>query len=141
MNSGSREGVYLTETYRVVVLDLSHLEGDGEIVIEGFPTFEEAREFARRRTRDSLEQLRKRGQSAEQLRSAWAAMGETAVVVGSAPGEHYSGKSEIDFFIDHPASRRERNWVALRPGRKGPTGLQSSPVARTLQAVLKRLRG
>ncbi len=109
----------MMKTYKVAVFDLFHLENGDDFEIEGFASFETAKEFARRRTRDSLENLREerqkfgREESREGLRRAWDAMGENVVAVG--PGELYSAKNEVDHFIDNPASPEERDWLALDP--------------------------
>lgn len=109
----------MEKTYKVVVFDLFHLEDGDDFEIEGFPSFETAKEFARRRTRDSVEHLRaemrdfRREESRESLRRAWDVMGENVVAAG--PGELYSAKDEVDDFIDNPASSEERDWLALDP--------------------------
>lgn len=109
----------MEKTYKVVVFDLFHLEDGDGFEIEGFPSFETAKEFARRRTRDSVEHLREemrkfgREESSEALRRSWDAMGENVVAAG--PGELYSAKDEVDDFIDNPASPEERDWLALDP--------------------------
>lgn len=109
----------MEKTYKVVVFDLFHLEDGDDFDIEGFPSFENAKEFARRRTRDSVEHLREEIRNSapedarQALRRAWDAMGENVVAIG--PGELYSGKDEVDDFIGDPASSEERDWLALDP--------------------------
>ncbi len=86
------------------------MEPEHDYVIDDFPTLELAIEFARRRTRNSLETFRKPDQPKEELRKMWYMFGEDAVVLG---GDYY-GNSELDFFIDHPATSEERNWKAIK---------------------------
>jgi hypothetical protein len=61
----------------------------------------------------SLEELRKPDQKREELRYMWYQFGESAQVVGGWPDTTYFASSEIDYFIDNPASEEERNWVEL----------------------------
>ena len=101
-------------TWAVLVMEMGRYQDEeGESMVGGFASFERAREYARRRTRDSLEGLRKTGQTAEELRQLWLLYGEDAMVIG-APS--YKGFAELDFFIAHPASREECDWRALAPG-------------------------
>jgi hypothetical protein len=103
--------------YYVLICDMFHyLEPEHELQVDEFATLEQAREFARRRVRDSLEELRRPGQSREELRSLWYAFGEDATVVSECGG--YRGSSELDCFIDHPATAEERDWLALYPRKK-----------------------
>ena len=68
-------------TWAVIIFDrFRHGEPDGEILIEGFPSCELAREYATRRVRDSIEECRKTGQSEEEIRKIWNAYGESACV-------------------------------------------------------------
>ena len=102
----------MKESHAVLILDMSHpFDPSHEYRIEGFTDLSHANEFARRWVRDSVESLRKSGQSGSALRSLWYHYGEDAVV----PHSRYSGSSELDFFIDNPASREERDWQSLKP--------------------------
>lgn len=59
-------------SYTVLVLDMFHYgDTDEEIKVTGFKTLEAAREYARRRTRDSLEALRPETTDANELRDRW----------------------------------------------------------------------
>ena len=99
-------------SYSVLIIDMYHYQdSDGESTVDGFPSFELAREFARRRVRDSVEECRKPGQNRKRLREQWHMFGEDALVTG---GERYSGRDELDFFIDHPATAEERDWKAIK---------------------------
>lgn len=101
-------------TFSVRVLDLFHyMDEDAERVISGFATLELAREYARRRTRDSLEEQRPGSTDAEDLRRRWAMFGEDCLVVGDS----YSGADEVDAFVAQPATAAERDWVSLSPDR------------------------
>lgn len=114
------------ETYSVTVVDLFHPED--VIVYDGFPSFELAKEFARRRTRASLEGLRRDNPTVRSkvgLASAWRSLGENAIVTGGGPARAYAGKDEVDYFIDNPASGEDCDWsgfaaaagAKLRPDR------------------------
>src|SRR5687767_5304039 len=66
--------------YTVVIFDLAHeQEEDSEFRVTGFPTYELAKEFARRRVRDSIEELRKPDQTKEELKKLWLIYGENAL--------------------------------------------------------------
>jgi len=98
-------------TFSVMVLDMFHHGDEGSsYTVDGFPTLELAKEFARRWVRDSLEEMRSPTQTRAALREQWFAFGEDAVVLGG----NYSGCSELDFFIDHPAAPEERDWQAIK---------------------------
>ena len=99
------------ETYTVLIVDNFHMDPEEDYTVEGFPTPDLAIEYARRVTRDSLEQHRKNpDQTRESLRQAWYGFGESGSVIGS----DYHGRDELDFFIDHPAIPEERDWQAIR---------------------------
>ncbi|MGZ7033266.1 MAG: hypothetical protein ACXVIJ_14995, partial [Thermoanaerobaculia bacterium] len=48
-------------------------------------------------------------QSAEELKRLWFTFGEDCLVLGNS----YKGFSEIDYFIEHPATAEERDWVSI----------------------------
>jgi hypothetical protein len=98
-------------TFAVAVIDMyHHCDPDEQRTIEGFATVELAREYARRRTRDSLEELRPSAPDPKDLGHQWHAFGEDCCVIGG-----YCGAHELDFFIANPASAVERDWAALTP--------------------------
>jgi hypothetical protein len=97
--------------YEVLIIDMSYDE-EKNFVFEGFPTVELANEFARRWVRDSVEELRASNQTREELRRLWYTFGEDASVLGGEP--HYAGSHELDYFIEHPATREERDWQAIK---------------------------
>ncbi len=102
----------MTESYSVLIIDMYHYDPEEDFVVRGFPTFELAKEFARRWVRDSVEELREPGQSKEELRRRWFTFGEDASVIQGEP--HYAGSHELDFFIEHPAAPEERDWQAVK---------------------------
>jgi hypothetical protein len=98
-------------SFQVLVMEMSHYaDDDGESTVSGFPNREEAIEYARRRLRDSLEELRKANQSVAELKRLWLLFGEDALVP-SDPA--YSASSELDFFLRHPATQEERDWAGI----------------------------
>ena len=99
-------------SYSVLIVDMFRYDPKEDYVIEGFPTVELAKEFARRWVRDSVEEQRKPGQSKEDLRNMWFTFGDDASVLRGEP--HYAGSHELDFFIAHPATREERDWQAVK---------------------------
>ncbi len=102
----------MAKSYSVLIIDMRHYQETGsKETIEGFPTLELAKEFARRRVRDSLEELRKPYQSADDLRSSWSMFGEDAIVLGE---DRYAGSNELDSFIDNPALPDERDWRFIK---------------------------
>jgi len=98
--------------HSVIVLDNFHFMDEAEeTTITGFRSLDEAKEFARRLTRSSVEEFRGRSKDAEDHRNLWSMFGETCVVVGG----DYSGSSELDFFISNPATKAEVDWLSLQP--------------------------
>lgn len=102
----------MDESFSVLIIDMYNHDPAGDYVIGGFPTFALAKEFARRWVRGSVEELRRPGQSQDELRRLWFMFGEDASVLGGEP--HYAGSHELDYFVAHPATRDERDWQAIR---------------------------
>jgi hypothetical protein len=102
----------MKHVYPVLIIDMSY-DSEKDFVIEGFPTMELAREFARRRVRDSVENLRGANGAKEEVRRLWHMFGEDASVLGGEP-PHYAGSHELDYFLDHPATAEERDWQAIK---------------------------
>ena len=98
-------------SFSVLIIDMYRYDPAEDYVIGGFPTFELAKEFARRWVRDSVEELRQPGQSEGELRSQWFMFGEDASVLNGET--RYVGSHEIDYFVTHPATRDERDWQAI----------------------------
>ena len=95
-------------TWAVIIFDrFHHGDPEGEFLIEGFPSRELAREYASRRVRDSIEELRTAGQSEEEIRKLWNAYGESACVVGD---DGYP--NEIDTWLREIATAEQRDWQA-----------------------------
>ena len=98
----------MSVTCAVVIFDrFRHGEPDGEFLIEGFPSRELAREYASRRVRDSIEELRASDQSEEEIRKLWNAYGESACVVGDD-----GDPNEIDAWLRETATSEQRDWQA-----------------------------
>jgi len=100
--------------YIVIVCDMFHFADDPEheISVPGFPTQEAAIEYARRRTRSSLEALRQPGQTPEELRSLWYTFGEDCRVVGPE-GVVYRASAELDAFIRHPVPSENCDYLGF----------------------------
>ena len=90
-------------SYTVIVCDRFHFadDPDHEIEVPGFLSRDDAITYARRRTRRSLEELRKPGQSPAALRDLWLTLGEDCRVVGPE-GVVYRASAELEHFIRHP---------------------------------------
>ena len=98
---------------RVLVKDNYRVHADGGS-IDGFASVDTATQYAKRRTRASVEELRHPGQTAESLRGDFLLFGETATVFAHGV-EHYRASDDIDHFIAHPAQDDERDWMELSP--------------------------
>lgn len=98
--------------YKVVVHEMNHYQDEKEQYCSAeFQSFELAKEYAKRLTRNSLESFRKPNQNNQELKDQWFGFGEYAFVEGGK--EYYSGSEEIDFFIANPASKEETNYGGL----------------------------
>ncbi len=99
-------------------MDLSGGNGAEPVeVVRGFTNVAHANLFARRRVRDSMEFCRAPGMSAAQVRDAWFAFGEDAVVEGAEDGG-WSSASELADFAARPCEEAEqRDWRAVDPRR------------------------
>ncbi len=99
-----------SKQFSVLVIDMArYREAGSEILISGFPNREVAIEYARRRLRASIEELRSANQTDENLRQLWAIYGEDILVIG----ENYTASSELAQFIAHRATQDECDWSAL----------------------------
>jgi hypothetical protein len=101
----------MEQNYSVLIIDMSY-DDEKNFVVQGFPTVQLANEFARRRVRDSVEELREPKQIKEELRRLWHMFGQDASVLDGEP--HYAGSHELDYFIEHPATAEERDWQAIK---------------------------
>jgi hypothetical protein len=102
----------MSDGFAVLIIDMARYDPEDDYTVGRFPTFELAKEFARRWVRDSVEELRKSGTSKEEVRRLWHSFGEDATVIGG--DERYAGSHELDFFIAHPATAEERDWKAIK---------------------------
>ncbi|MFL1463243.1 hypothetical protein ACI6QG_13630 [Roseococcus sp. DSY-14] len=107
----------------VRIMDLSGGNGAEPVeVVRGFANLAHANLFARRRVRDSMEFCRAPGMSAAQVRDAWFAFGEDAVVETAEDGA-WSSASEIADFAGRPCEEAEqRDWRAVDPRRDEADG-------------------
>lgn len=101
----------MSRTYSVLIIHMSYDE-EKNFVVVGFPTVELANEFARRWTRDSLEELRGTSATPDELRRMWHTFGEDASVLESEP--RYAGSHDLDYFIEYPATPEERDWQEIK---------------------------
>ena len=97
----------------VIELKNSH-ESGSDLLVKGFANLDIAKEYARRRVRDSIEELRSQGMTPTQLQQLWTIYGEDASVVKG----NYKASSELDFFLQHPATPQERDWETLEKENK-----------------------
>ncbi len=114
------------ESYAVAVLDMfNYMDDEGAMLVDGFPSAEIAKAYVWRRMRDSVEELRAANQSREELKQLWFVFGEDSLVVGDKVTSSYYGLVDLDFFIDHPASTAERDWLDLE--RRFPVHTEPLP--------------
>jgi hypothetical protein len=106
----------ISNTWSVLVIDMFHYMDpeDGERLVAGFLNPEDAIEYARRRTRSSVEECRPSASDATELRTAWFMFGEDCIALDTG----YKGFAELDEFIAHPANPEEIDWVSLEPDPK-----------------------
>jgi len=86
-------------------------EPDGEHMVRGFETLDAATSYAIARVRASVEELRKPGIAAPELRQLWHIYGEDCSVLNT----NVRGSDLLDDFIATPATPAECNWQALAP--------------------------
>lgn len=104
------------ENVEVRIMDLSGGNGSDPVeVVRGFSSLAHANAFARRRVRDSVEVCRGPGMGAAEVRDAWFAFGEDAVVDGAAEGAWSSAAELADFLANPATDAEERNWRVLDP--------------------------
>lgn len=106
------------QSYDVLVIDNGHVPDEGAShLVGGFASWEAAVEYARRRTRDSVEEFRRQDQAAEQLRAEFLHFGESCSVNGM-DDRHYRARDELDYFVANPATDEQRDWGSIGPKRK-----------------------
>lgn len=86
-------------------------EPDDERIISGFETLDAATSYAIARVRASVEELRKPGMAAAELRQLWHIYGEDCSVLHA----DVRGSDLLDEFIATPAGPTECNWAVLTP--------------------------
>lgn len=113
MNTSDKNG---GNTWSVLVIDMYHYMDpeEGERLVTSFLTPEGAIEYARRRTRSSVEESRPGASDAAALRSAWLMFGEDCIALGTG----YKGFAELEEFIAHPATPEQIDWASLEPDPK-----------------------
>ena len=95
--------------FSVIVFDMAHTgEPDAERIVHGFGSLAEARAYAEARVRSSVEELRKRGIAAAELRILWFLYSEDCKVIGDT-----AGSTDIDLYIAVPVAPSECVWPAL----------------------------
>ena len=101
------------EKFAVVVIDMfNYMEPDGRMLIDGFPSFEDAKEYAKRRMRNSIEQLRTINDSLEALWELWFVFGEDVIALGNRNTEIYYAFTELNSFIKNSSSKTESDWIS-----------------------------
>jgi len=96
------------ETFSVLVINMNHNPED-EVLVDGFPTVEAARLYARRRTWSSVERVKALNPKKETAKWAYAIYGETASVLE----DDYSAWSEREMFFDQTPLPEDIDWEAL----------------------------
>lgn len=98
--------------FAVLVFDMAKTgEPDGERLVSGFGTLEAARAYAIAQVRASVEELRKPGITAVELRQLWHLYGEDCSVLNSP----VRGSDLLDVSIETPATPAQCDWQALAP--------------------------
>ena len=98
--------------FAVLVFDMVKTgEPDGERLVSGFDTLDAATAYAIARVRASVEELRKPGITAVELRQLWHIYGEDCSVLNA----NVRGSDLLDDFIATPATPVECNWQVLAP--------------------------
>ena len=99
-------------TWSVLVLDMfNYMDAGSERLVQGFESPESAIEYARRRVRSSVEEMRPTAKSAEEIRSQWFMFGEDCIALGAG----YKGLDELAYYIANPATPEEIDWASLEP--------------------------
>jgi len=99
----------------VVAVDMfNYMDDDSVTLITGFPSASEAQEYARRRTRDSVEEMRTIDEADDDnLWWLWLVYGEDCIALGNGTDETWCGYSELESFLGSPASESERDWLTF----------------------------
>lgn len=98
--------------FSVVVFDMARTrEPDGERIVSGFATLDDATAYSIARVRASVEELRSQDSPSQELRSLWHLYGEDCSVLDTP----VRASDLLDEFIAKPATPAECNWKALAP--------------------------
>ncbi len=98
----------------VLAIDMfNYMDDDSVTLITGFPSAADAQEYARRRTRDSVEEMRTIDEGEDILRWHWLVYGEDCIALVHGTGEIWRGYSELESFLESPASATERDWITF----------------------------
>jgi hypothetical protein len=98
----------------VVAVDMfNYMDDDSVTLITGFPSAAEAQEYARRRIRDSVEEMRTIPEDKGNLSRLWLVYGEDCIALGQGNDEKWCGYSELESFLETPASDSERDWLTF----------------------------
>lgn len=105
-------------TWTVIVMDNFHSFDDtDDVIIGGFPTEELATEYARRRTRNSIEEMRagmgEAGDNGVMVRARWRTFGESAVVQGPAGPPNITLEDEREEWFGTPATQAECDYESV----------------------------
>jgi hypothetical protein len=123
--------------YSVLVTDNYRAPHEGAFVlVTGFATLEAATEYARRRTRASVEEMRSPGNGPDDVRSAFLRFGEASAVV-AGDDRIYDARHDLAFFVAHPASAEESDWLSLEPDL--PTTPAPAPADAPDPATLRKV--
>ena len=114
--------------FTVLVFDMARTgEPDGELMVRGFETLDAATSYAIARVRASVEELRKPGIAAAELRQLWHIYGEDCSVLNA----DVRGSDLLDDFIATPAIQPSATGRFWRQGCAASVPLCSSPTTRT----------
>lgn len=98
----------------VVVVDMfNYMDDDSVTLITGFPSAADAQEYARRRIRDSVEEMRTIPEDKGDLGWLWLVYGEDCIALGHGADEAWCGFSELETFLVSPANDSERDWLTF----------------------------
>ncbi|NHO32227.1 hypothetical protein [Acetobacter fallax] len=101
--------------WTVRILDLSGGAEDNIVEdIRNFLDIAHANAFARAYVRDSIEICRSASTTPRDTLNAWFAYGENAEVL-DAGEEGWKSSTELNEFVERPATPMERDWRALDP--------------------------
>ena len=99
-------------SYSVLVLDMREYRTDEWTeLITGFASIEVATEYATRRIRASIEDIRETHSNPVDIRRVWFEFGDDCVVIGG----NYRGSAHLSTYIENVAVGEECAYWALEP--------------------------